>query len=313
MVYRSCAADKAVTRAFVIPGVRGWRRWPQHPAVVVIVGAVVVVAAAALLAARPSVDDAEQELGERLRRSSEPDRFEFHYRAAGSTVLNCFLPNREFWGALDYQSGVLLLRTGGRASAPTAMVAQGRAVLHQSLFPGEAVPTTWVEFDQPQVTALPALQRALGVDLAGYVVGDALPSSGRATALAALDVARRVDRIGNQTIGSARADGYRLSVNADKFADEASPSTTIPNRVPVHTPVPSFEIWLGDDNTVLRIVVQAQGSDGEPKDAATAGWTIDYLPGRPVVFTPPTDVTAIAALDLGAVAAPAAPSCQVPS
>lgn len=261
----------------------------------------------------PSPDGAQHELAGRLRLSGEPDRFEFHHRAAGSTLLNCFLPNREFWGALDYRSGVLLLRST-TTGTPIAMVTDRRAVLHQSLFGAGAELTTWVQLERPaKPTARPVLTRVLGVDLAGYVLGDALPPSGRATALAALDVAREVNRIGSQSIGTVQADGYQISVNAEKFIQEASPSSTVASDEAARTPVPNFEVWLGSDNTVVRIVVQPRDVDRDPKEADTSGWAIDYLPGEPVAFKDAGDVTAFDALEPSTLAAPAAAGCNLPS
>ena len=227
-------------------------------------------------------------------------------------MLNCFLPNREFSGALDYQSGVLLLRST-TAGTPIAMVTDDRALLHQSLF-GAALPTNWVQLERPvKATARPVVTRVLGVDLAGYMLGDALPPSGRATALAALDVAREVSRIGSKSIGAVQADGYRIGVDAEKFIQEAAPSTTVAGDEAARTPVPDFEVWLGSDNTVVRIVVQPRGIERDPKEQETSGWAIDYLPGEPVTVTESVDVTAFDALEPSALAAPAAAGCILPS
>ena len=235
-------------------------------------------------------------------------------------MLDCFLPNRDFWGDVDYQSGVLLLHST-TADTPIAMVADRRVVLHRSLFGAGSVPTTWVQLDRPaKPTARPVVTRVLGVDLAGYVLADALPPSGRATALAALDVAGEVNRIGSRRIGAVKADGYRIGVDAEKFTNEAPPSTTVASDEAARTPVPDFEVWLGSDNTVVRIVVQPQGIDRDPKEPETSGWAIDYLPGEPVVFTESADVTAFDALEPAfdalepsTLAAPAAAGCNLPS
>lgn len=260
-----------------------------------------------------SPDGAQQELARRLRLSGQPDRFKFHHRAGGSTLLECFLPNREFWGALDYQSGVLLLLST-TAGAPIAMVADRRAMLHRSLFAAGAVPTTWVQLERPaKPTARPVVMRVLGVDLAGYVLADALPPSGRATALAALDVAGEVNRIGSQRIGAVQAEGYRIGVDAEKFTNEAPPSTTVASDEAARTPVPDFEVWIGSDNTVIRIVVQPRGIDGDPKKQDISGWAIDYLPGEPVAFSESSDVTAFNALEPSTLAAPGAAGCNLPS
>ena len=228
-------------------------------------------------------------------------------------MLNCFLPNREFWGALDYQSGVLLLRST-TAGTPIAMVTDDRALLHQSLFGAGTQLTTWVQLERPaKATARPVVTRVLGVDLAGYVLGDALPPSGRTTALAALDVAGEVSRIGSQSIGTVQADGYQISVDAEKFIQEASPSTTVASDVAARTPVPDFEVWLGSDNTVVRIVVQQRGVDRDPKETDPSGWAIDYLPGEPVAFKDADDVTAFDALEPSTLTAPADAGCNLPS
>lgn len=261
----------------------------------------------------PSPDGAKQELTRRLGLSREPDRFKFHHRAGGSTVLDCFLPNREFWGDVDYGSGVLLLRST-TAGAPIAMVADRRAMLHRSLFAAGAVPTTWVQLERPaRPTARPVVTRVLGVDFAGYVLADALPPSGRATALAAVDVAGEVNRIGSQSIGAVQADGYRIGVDAEKFANEASPSTTLASNETARTPVPDFEVWLGSDNTVIRIVVQPRGIDRDPKEPGISGWVVDYVPGEPVAPIESADVTAFDALEPSTLGASASDGCNLPS
>ena len=272
-----------------------------------------MAAAVATQALDPSATGPEQELARRLGLSREPDRFKFHHRAGGSTVLDCFLPNREFWGDVDYGSGVLLLRST-TAGTPIAMVADRRAVLHRSLFAAGAVPTTWAQLERPaKPTAHPVVTRVLGVDLAGYVLADALPPSGRATALAALDVAVEVNRIGSQRIGAVQADGYRIVVDAEKFINGASPSSTAASDEAAHTPVPDLDVWLGSDNTVVRIVVQPRGIDRDPKEPGISGWVVDYSPGEPVAFTESADVTAFDALEPSTLAAPAAVGCNLPS
>lgn len=123
--------------------------------------------------------------------------------------------------------------------------------------------------------------------------------------------AREVHRIGSQTIGAVSADGYRISVDAERFAHEASPSATVLSGE--RASVPDFEVWLGSDDAVVRVVVQPRSVDGDPKDTEVAGWAVDYLPGNPVAFTEPSDVTALDALDPSALVAPAAAGCALPS
>lgn len=279
---------------------------------VALLGAVATTAAVAWRAVNRSAEGTEQELAGRLERSGEPDHFEFSYRAGGTKVLDCFLPNREFSGAVDYLSGVVALRTGPPTGATVAIVTERSALLHRSLFRADAVPTAWVRVDRPPRADLrSALVRVLGADLGGYVLGDALPPTGRATALAALEVARDVTRVGRQTIGAAPAEGFRITVDTEEFAEKASPSTTAQGE-DGDAAVPTFQVWMGRDNAIVRIEVQPQSTGRDGEDGGAGGWSVDYRPGRPLAKDEPSDVTALQALDLSGLTAASAASCQVP-
>lgn len=256
--------------------------------VAVIVGA---TAATWLLGGDPSSSTAE-ELADRLAARGDPDRFSFDHRAGGTGVLDCVLPNRRISGTVDYEAGLAVLRSDSGTEIARKRV--DSVLLHRDLFADRVVPTTWLRLTLPADGVRRArLETALGPELSGYVLDRALPATGRATALAALEVAEGVD-----ALRAARFDGYRIRIEGDRFADIA-PSEGRPAAARSDGAPPTIDVWLDGDDVVRRIVVVPGRRSGE-REGASGGWAIDYEPDvSPVDDRTPTSVTDIMDVDLG--------------
>lgn len=271
-----------------------------------------IVAVAAAVAAWPgNGTGADDELARRLIAADEPSRFRFDHRAGGTRVLDCFLPHRQIIGSVDYDAGIAVLRDS--AGREIARKHSDRVLLHRSLFPQDVLTTGWLELALPIDDDVRArLAAILGTELAGYLLTEGLPASGRATALAALEAADRIDRLPATTIGGRRSDGYRITVDEERFADlpgtdggrAAPPSDVAP---------PTIELWVDDDDHVSRVtVLPGRGEPGD--DGAAAGWSIDYRSlGQPLDDGRPSSVTNVGDVDLGQLdARPRSAACEVP-
>lgn len=227
-----------------------------------------------------------RELQERVSRSDEPAKLGFSYEVHGSRVADCFLPNRRFVGSVDYGSGSFDIQTASEQQA-VVLVRNNRVFIHSTLLREGTLGAEWLRVEGADVDdAAPLLRRALGGDLAAYVLAGALPPSGRETVLELLRVAERVERLPAQEISGRSADRFSVRVDAERFddavADEArpAPSTTEPVASPV------AEVWLRGD-VVVRIAIRPDGSgDAEEAPEHDAGWTIDYGRAVPLAPTP---------------------------
>ena len=282
-------------------------------AVAVAALAVVIVAVTILDAGAPA-NSAEDELAARLRGATEPKRFAFTYRAGGTRVLDCVLPNRAFTVAVDRVSGVMELR--GRPSIPPfAIVWPGReAFLHRSLFADGIVSTTWLRVDHPVGReAAERLRRVLGVDLGGYVLTAELAPSGRATVLAALEVAGDVSRLDGQTPEAGTADGFRITADAEKLDDVTSPSIEVDvDEAASVKVVPVFEVWVDGRGEVVRLDVRPD-TPGSEADEAAGGWAVEYSRLSDSFGLRPTDdVTDLADIDADVLRPPVPGGCALP-
>lgn len=72
----------------------------------IILGVAAIAVAAAAVAAWPADSESStaDELARRLDSVDDPARFSFDHRAGGTRVLDCFLPNRQIGGAVDYDA-----------------------------------------------------------------------------------------------------------------------------------------------------------------------------------------------------------------
>jgi hypothetical protein len=265
--------------------------------------ALLALAVAALLGATVAAwigrdpSSAEAQLGVRLAASRDVARFGFDHRAGGTGVLDCVLPNRRISGIVDLEAGAAILRDD--AGAEVARRSVDQAWLHRDLFAGGVVPTTWLHLELPASAERRAqLTTALGTELAGYVLAEGLPATGRATAQAALDAAQRVDVLPSERSHDGRRDGYRITVEQDRFADLASNGERGARSV-TDVLSPTVDVWLDERDRVLRVVVVPARRPGA-QDGTSGGWAIDYWDAAPRIDDRPLrSVTEIAAIELG--------------
>lgn len=278
----------------------------------VVAVAVIAVFGAAVAAWPDGGTSAADELSRRLAASDEPARFGFDHRAGGTRVLDCFLPHRQVSGSVDYDAGVAVLRDS--TGSEIARKHTDRVLLHRNLFAEDVLPTGWLELALPIDDDVRArLAAILGTELAGYLLTQGLPASGRATALATLEAADRIDRLPATTIGDRRSDGYRITVDEERFADLPG---TDDGRAPPPSdvPPPTIEVWVDDDDDHVSRVTVLPGR-GEPSDnGAAAGWSIDYRNlSQPLDDGRPSSVTNVGDVDLDQLdARPRSAGCEVP-
>ena len=230
-----------------------------------------------------------------LDRLADPhDGFRFTYRARGTGVLDCVLPNRQLEGTV-FPNGTVLLDTETPAGRGTAIVMADAAYLSAELFSVEPDTWPWLRIDRQDVERLgPQLARILGADLASYVAASGPPPDGNATVAATLEQsdAESIDSI-RTPIGTP-ADGFRFVVEGDAA-------------------VPVVDAWIDADGEVVRVQVRdsVAGAPGTP--APDTGWIIDYLP-LPEGATapkPPTDVVEATDEALAELAPPAEDGCEL--
>lgn len=287
------------------------RRWRRRAALAA--AALAIVGAVAFGSAGPA-GTARGELAARLGDTTEPERFSFAYRAGGTRVLDCVLPNREFTVAVDQASGVAEIRPRP-AAPPVAILRPGReALLHRSLFRDGGVATTWLRVDHPVAPRdADQLGRVLGVDLAGYVVSGTVPPSGRATVLAALDIAREVSRLGRRAGAPAAVDGFRITVDADRLDDVVPRSTGRGDgRAARDEAIPLFDVWLDERNDIVRVEVRPS-RPGDERDEPAAGWAVDYSPDAvELADRGRLDVTDLREIDSAALRPRTPGGCEMP-
>ena len=265
--------------------------------------------AAATYLSRPKT--AGDELARRLQAGAEPERFAIAYAAGGTRVKDCFLPNRRFVVFVDRPADVLVVTRSAADPSPLVVARRHRVLLHRSLFRSGAVPDPWLAV--PADIAGPAgdaLRRALGTDLAGYVLTKYLPATGLATALAALEAADTVRRA-----AEAGDDRFTLTIDASRFEEltaTTAPSATTagtPPTAPTTTslPAPTLDIWLDDNDSVTRIDVRVDEQEG------ASGWTTEYTASTTANPTiPASDIVDLADLDPAQLSSPRSTSCRLP-
>lgn len=288
-------------------------RRPRRAAVIatLVVAALLVAVLTNLRTGMGDPGGTASELAGRLDRTPAP-RFRFTHRGGGTGVLDCFLPNRELTGSVDLRAGVAVLT--GPDGAVLARRRDRRVLLHRSLFTQGAVPTEWLAVDLPTSEEhRAALTRALGADLAGYVLSAGLPSGGTATAEAALDAAADVERLGSTDLGGRTTTGYRITLNRDDFDAAASAATSPALDQDADVDPPLIDIWIDSRGRVARVAVQPTRRDGSAAEPE-GGWTVDYqIPGPPLREIKPTGITLIGDVKVGSLrSSTAAGACEVP-
>ena len=246
-----------------------------------------------------TTDDPGTELRERIVGRDPSTQFTMEYRATGTEVLDCFLPNREF--IIEVRGDTLVAR---RTDEPPAVVAQRTGAelqLAPTLFEPGLLRQRWLAIDLAQLTApdRSTLSELLGADLASYLLTDALPSNGQEIAIAALDAATAVDTLGVETIGTQVADRFRITLDPESYADAQPTTSSTASGPDAGTPV--VDVWVGADDDVVRVGV----SSGESR-----GWVIDFDDVDPANGLERTTTLPLAAIELGSLSA-AAVDCEV--
>ena len=242
----------------------------------------------------PSATPTES-LRARIEASSERDLLDFTYTAAGTSVTSCFRPNREFAGFVDYADGFLVLRRAVEdGSEDIAMMTPDDVVIRSSVVARSVPEPAWLRL--PRVVpadARTSVTRALGSDLAYYLLSGELPPTPQETLLAALDVAEDVRAEGRQMIAGSPATGWIIDVDADEYDDaltaEVTGSTAAASSSD-QAPVPQFVGWFDDDGDIVRLEVRLDREEGPAagNDETPGGWVIDYreLEQRPALPDP---------------------------
>lgn len=259
-------------------------------------------------------------LRSRIEASADRPVLDFTYKAAGTSVTSCFRPYREFAGFVNYDDGVLVLRRADEPdSEAMAMMTPDGVVLSSSLVAQSAPEPAWLRLPRTvPADARAPLTRALGSDLANYLLAGDLPPTPQETVLAALGVAEHVRAEGRQMIAGSSVTGWLIDVDAKEYdqalAEEAtgSTSTTAPSD---QAPVPQFVGWFEDDGDIARLEVRLDREEGAAagNDETPAGWVIDYrAPEQRPALPDPSPVVELDSPALAALEARPIVTCEVP-
>ena len=195
-----------------------------------------------------------------LEVADAPAVFEFSYRALGTRVLDCVLPNREFAGAI-FDDGTMVITAETPSGPAQAFILSDAVHLDDAFFPAGATDRPWARIPRSVIEGSRAdLERILGPDLTLYVAAPGRPPSGNEIVDATMDqAALESRRPAIRTPGGEVAEGFRFVLGGDD-------------------PVPVIDAWVEDDGWVARVQVQdsLEGQPGKP-DPDT-GWIVDYRP-----------------------------------
>lgn len=212
-------------------------------------------------------------------RLAEPrDGFRFVYRAGGTGVLDCVLPNRQLAGTV-HPDGTVLLTSETPTGRGTAIVGADAVYLSVELFSVEPGTWDWLRVGREDVDRVrPELARILGADLTSYVAASGPPPDGNATVAATLERsdARPIDPI--RTSAGTLADGFRFVVESDAA-------------------VAVIDAWIDADGEVVRLHVRDSVADSPGTPAPDTGWTLDYLPLPADATAPAPPADAVEATD----------------
>lgn len=232
-------------------------------------------------------------------------RFAFDYRAGGTRVNDCFLPNRSFSGFVDGDTGVLALQRDSDAE-PVAYVAQGSVYLRATLFADGATQAPWLRARGPLDAAhRAAIVDAVGDGFAGYVASGLLPPDGNETALALVDVAREVRR---KTVADDVAQ-YALDVPADELGRGSDTTGAEPRDVLAEVTVTG--------GRVTRISIDEAAApvpaDAEHEESEGPLWVIEFRRSNQRVELPAVGgVEELVGLDPDRLRPPSIARCEVP-
>lgn len=230
------------------------------------------------------------ELRSRLDGLPAADRFAFVYTAAGTTVLDCALPNRSFRVEVDRSIGTLVVRD--LAGDVIGASSEEAVLLAPTLFAPRL--DAWLRAGFPLDDGdAEALRRVLGVDVAGYLLTADLPADGAQVAAVLADEATSVEELQPGSGQQPDWTGYRLAIPG---GEDGGPPADV-------------TVWL-DGDALVRITVLpaiARPVDGD----AAAGWILDFE--RVAEPVPLTDVTAvdITSLDVSALQGVPIRDCEI--
>ena len=283
---------------------------PRRRVPPVAVAAVAVAVVVLALLVRGGDAGPSPALSRRLEQAPDPVRFGFRYEASGTRILDCVRGNRRFVGAVDRSENLLVLSDASDADA-FAVVTGSAVFLHRSLFRGGALSAPWMRIGAnatPQERG--RLTEMIGPDVASYVLAGGLPPSGVQTARAAMEVAREVTPLGKRAVAGTRATGFRVAVDADRFAAETGGSA--PSGSAAVPQAPTVDVWLDERDVVVRVDVRPGVTAESAGDEVAAGWSLDYADGAsPALPEDIADAVDLAAVDVSALA-PAPVPCDVP-
>ena len=272
-----------------------------------------VIAVLVLLLASPGCTDdggvvAADELRERLRKSDERERFQFTYKARGSQVIGCFLPNRQFVVMVDASTGTLVVRASPDSDPAMAMARGDEVFLHRSLFSPGALRGAWLRVaGEPTSAETEAIRSSLGAGLASYVLSPGLPASGEAIGRAALDVAITVRRLGTDEVRGATVDGFRVLLDASGLGlNDRSESGRVDQTGY------SVDVWVDEQGRVLRVAVQPQPAEDGHAARVPTGWVADYsVLDEQLIVEEPAAVTDLRMIDPARLASPSVERCEL--
>lgn len=223
---------------------------------------------AVMVGACSNTPSAGETLSSQLEALDDPAAFSMSYRAGGTDVLDCALPNRQFRIDVESERGDFVahdLPSGDRIAERSGSSLR----VHRSLFATGLTSAAWitVDIDQLPQAHASALRRALGPDLTGYLLAADPPPSGLAVAVAVLPIARSTTLIDQQATTST----YQLELDPDAYAEAASHPGD--DRAAV-SPTIQFTV---DDLGVRQLVVTPADVAQDP----ASGWTIVFTPLNP--------------------------------
>lgn len=221
-----------------------------------------------LVGCAPDPTGAADDLHAALAELPEPDRFTVTYEAHGTQVLDCFARHRRFVLEIDRPSQTVSAHSAN--GTPLAQRDDDMVWLHRSLFAPSSLTASWIQADLRMLDAghEAALRRALGGDLAGYLLAPDLPSSGEAIAAAVAEIADGVELLSETANGVT----YRITLDTERFAaDSTGPGAVAPSGS-ASLP-PTLDVTIGEGR-VSQVTVRPP----HQQDGAAAGWSVEFGP-----------------------------------
>ena len=260
-------------------------------------------------AASSGENDLAVRLIEGLEAVDPPDDFSFAFRAGGTRVNDCFLPNREFMGEVDAARDLLLIRRT-EGGTPLVVSTDDATFLSAELFGAGDVPASWIRLLERGAIAIEPLNRLIGPDLAAFAASEELPPSGHATALAVLRAANGVEVLGPSVTSGVRSDGFRVSLDPIRYAGKPlATDATAEAGDP-----PEIDLWISEKDQVTRVEVKPSAVETPAgHDEPPPGWVTDYdYSPRDIELKLPPDATRLTPSELSTLSPRRLASCSLP-